>query len=131
MTILVGFTPKPQGHAAVAFAVQEAKLRDERLLVVNAGLGQQVIEEPGIAKKDELDQLRATLDESGVEFELRQNLRGNDSAEELLALEREDPSISMIVIGSRKRSAVGKLIMGSTAQRVILGAEVPVVSVKP
>ena len=77
-----------------------------------------------------MDALRATLEESGVSFTRVQHLRGNDAAEELLAVAEDNPNISMIVIGSRKRSPVGKLIMGSTGQRIILGAQVPVVAVK-
>lgn len=129
MTILVGFTPTPAGRAAVDFAIEEAQLRKTSLLVVNAGIGEQR-EEAGVAAKKQLDQVRFTLESSGVDFELVQHLRGNDAAEELLALSEDNPEITLIVIGSRKRSAVGKLIMGSTGQRVILGAGVPVVAVK-
>ena len=129
MTILVGFTPTPAGRAAVDFAIEEAQIRSTGLLVVNAGIGEQH-EEAGVAAGKQMDQVRFTLENSGVDFELVQHLRGNDAAEELLALEDEHPEISMIVIGSRKRSPVGKLIMGSTGQRVILGSSVPVVAVK-
>lgn len=129
MTILAGYTPSPSGRAAIDFAIEEARVRNTDLLVINAGIGEQTQEE-GVAAKKQLDALRATLEESGVEFRLVQHLRGNDAAEELLAVAEENPDISMIVIGSRRRSPVGKLIMGSTSQRIILGADVPVVAVK-
>ena len=129
MTILVGFTPTPAGRAAVDFAIEEAQIRKTGLLVVNAGVGEQR-EEAGVAAREQMDQVRFTLENSAVDFELVQHLRGHDAAEELLDLEDENPEISMIVIGSRKRSAVGKLIMGSTGQRIILGSSVPVVAVK-
>jgi nucleotide-binding universal stress UspA family protein len=37
----------------------------------------------------------------------------------------------VIVIGLRKRSAVGKLLMGSSALRILLDADCPVLAVKP
>lgn len=129
MTILVGFTPTPASRAAVDFAIEEAQIRTTSLLVVNAGIGEQR-DESGVAAGEQMDQVRYTLENSGVDFELVQHLRGNDAAEELLALEDDHPEISMIVIGARKRSAVGKFLMGSTGQRIILGSSVPVVAVK-
>lgn len=129
MTILVGYTPSPEGMAAVDFGIEQARAFDEALLVLNAGIGE-AHEEKGIATAEDLRELGDMLQAAGIRQELKQFLRGNDPVEEILALAEATPEVRMIVIGSRERSLVGKLIMGSTAQRIILGAEVPVVSVK-
>ena len=43
----------------------------------------------------------------------------------------DDVSASMIVVGLHRRSPLGKAIMGSTAQKIMLGAAAPVLSVRP
>ncbi len=129
MTILVGYTPNPEGMAAVEFGIRQARAFDDTLLVLNAGIGESQ-DERGVATKNELAAVVEKLQAAGIKYEAKQFLRGNDAVEEILALAEASPEISMIIIGSRKRSVVGKLIMGSSAQRIILGSPVPVVSVK-
>ncbi|WP_309132411.1 universal stress protein [Brevibacterium sp.] len=129
MTILVGYSPSPEGRAAVDFGIEQAKAFDDNLIVLNAGIGE-TPDERGVATNKDMDELTQTLRSSEVSHEILQFLRGNDPVEELLALAEATAETRMIVIGSRRRSPVGKLIMGSTAQRIILEAEVPVVSVK-
>ena len=76
---------------------------------------------------------RTALDErlaaAGVPGELRQSARGRDVAEELAAVIAET-SAELLVIGIRHRSAVGKLLMGSAAQRILLDVDCPVLAVK-
>jgi nucleotide-binding universal stress UspA family protein len=55
---------------------------------------------------------------------------GVDVAEQVLAV-ADEVSASLVVIGLRRRSPVGKLIMGSVAQRILLSADCPVLAVKP
>jgi nucleotide-binding universal stress UspA family protein len=43
----------------------------------------------------------------------------------------EEVSADLVVIGLRRRTPVGKLLMGSVAQRILLGAECAVLAVKP
>jgi hypothetical protein len=64
---------------------------------------------------------RIVLEASGVEYELRRQVRGRDAAEEILTAAQETGA-SLIVVGLRHRTPVGKLILGSTSQRVLLDA---------
>jgi nucleotide-binding universal stress UspA family protein len=56
-------------------------------------------------------------------------VRGLEPAEDLLKV-AEEVSAELIIIGLRRRSPVGKLILGSTAQRILLDAPCPVLAVK-
>lgn len=66
---------------------------------------------------------------AGVPAALRPN-DGPDAAD-LMIDASYDEEVELIVIGVRRRSPVGKLFLGSTAQRVILEAGCPVTAVKP
>jgi nucleotide-binding universal stress UspA family protein len=57
------------------------------------------------------------------------SVRGLQAGEDLVLL-AEEHKVDEIIIGVRRRSKVGKLLFGSTAQYVILNAPCPVVSVK-
>ena len=69
------------------------------------------------------------LDESGVSYDLRQLVRGFEPAEDLISI-AEANDAELIVIGLRRRSPVGKLILGSNAQRILLDAHCAVLAVK-
>ena len=53
-----------------------------------------------------------------------------DVADQVLAV-ADEVDAALIVVGLRRRTPVGKLIMGSVAQRILLGAHCPVLAVKP
>ncbi|MDK8347471.1 universal stress protein [Brevibacterium sp. UMB1308A] len=129
MTIIVGYVPKPQGRSAVDTAVQLAKDTGDTLFVVNAGVGE-AVDDPLVASPQHLQELRDHLGTTGVPHEVHQFLRGNDPVEEILALEETLPDVRMIVIGTPRRSRVGKLLLGSIAQSIISQATAPVLCVK-
>lgn len=128
--IVVGYVAKPEGEAALERAVQEAKLRGARLIVANSHRGGDSFDGAASMKADdELEAVSAKLADSGVEHEIRQLVRGFEPSEDLIAL-AHDVEAELIVIGLRRRSPVGKLILGSNAQRILLDAECPVLAVK-
>jgi nucleotide-binding universal stress UspA family protein len=127
MVIVVGYYPAAPGHAALARAIQEARLRSGRLVVVNSSRGDALVDRR-FAQGEDVDQIEETLRASGVEWQLKQPVRGRDAAEEILEA-AESTRADLIVIGLRHRTPVGKLILGSTAQRVLLDARCPVLSV--
>ncbi|MGY1638309.1 universal stress protein [Geodermatophilus sp. SYSU D00742] len=125
--VVVGVVPNPRGEAALAHAVVEAHRRGARLVVVNSSRGDALVDEEFLQGAP-LRQLQADLTVSGVPFELRQPI-GRDVAEELAAAVVETDA-ELLVIGLRRRSAVGKLLMGSAAQRILLDVDCPVLAVK-
>ncbi|MEV0171349.1 universal stress protein [Streptomyces sp. NPDC050803] len=128
MTILVGYVPSPEGEAALRTGIAEARLRDEKLLVVNTTRGDAYVD-PRFAQEADLGHVREDLAALGVDFDIHQVLGARDAAEEIIDL-AEQMDASLVVIGLRRRSAVGKLIMGSAAQQILLGVGCPVLAVK-
>jgi nucleotide-binding universal stress UspA family protein len=131
MTIVVGYVAKPEGRAALERAIEEARLRHTRLVVVNSSRGgPEPAADDEVARADqELAQVGATLQEEGIDFEVRHLVRGSEPANDLVAV-AEEVDADFIVIGLRRRSPVGKLILGSNAQQVLLDAPCPVLAVK-
>ena len=128
MTIVVGYVPTPEGEAALTAAISEAQLREEPLHIINSSRGD-VLADRRYASEDTLDEVRARLDSTGVAYEIHQLVRGHDASEELVS-EADRLRAKLIVIGLRRRTATGKLITGSQAQRVLLEANCPVLAVK-
>ena len=130
MTIVVGYVPRAEGRAALRRAAEEARLRSARLIVINSNKGGgHLDEDDAIQHERELAEVRAQLDADGVEHEVRQLVRGLDPADDLIAV-AEETHADFIVIGLRRRTPVGKLILGSNAQRILLDAPCPVLAVK-
>jgi nucleotide-binding universal stress UspA family protein len=128
MKILVGYVPTPEGEAALEAAGQEAVLRGASILLLNTSRGDAYID-ARYANSEELAAAEAKLRAQGVEVTIQQAVGSGDVANELLKAAAEE-DVSLIVLGLRRRSPVGKLILGSTAQRVLLEAPVPVLAVK-
>ena len=127
-TIVVGWTPDEYGEAALARAVEEARLREGRIVVVNATRGDALVDER-YADNDQLARLSQELADAGVAVDVRRSM-GADVGDQVLEV-ADEVSADLIVIGLRRRSPVGKLLMGSVAQRILLGAECAVTAVKP
>jgi len=128
MTILVAYAPRPEGRAALAKGIQMAIAQNEKLVVVNASPGGPH-KDPALADSHDTEWVRRELAASGLEAEFKQFVRGKDAVEEIQELAESLPA-SLLVIGLRKRTPVGKLIMGSTAQEILLTVDCPVLAVK-
>jgi len=130
MAIVVGYVPTNEGRAALRRAAEEARLRATRLVVINSSRGgHEMGPAEALRHARDLDEVRAELERDGIDHEVRQLVRGLEPADDLIAV-AEEVAADFIVIGLRRRTAVGKLILGSNAQRVLLEATCPVLAVK-
>jgi nucleotide-binding universal stress UspA family protein len=130
VAVVVGYVPTKEGRAALRRAAEESLLRHSRLIVINSSRGGKDFDaEEGVRFESELRTIEGRLDAAGVNHEVRQLVRGNDPSEDLIAV-AEEVGAEFIVIGLRRRTPVGKLILGSNAQRILLDASCPVLAVK-
>jgi len=128
MSIIVGYVPTPEGRAALQAAIEQARAFESSLHIVNFSRGDRHVD-PNFASEEDLASLRETLDGSGVQYDVAQVVSGEDAWEDVVAA-ADKHQARMIVIGMRKRSATGKLLFGSNAQRILLQAHCPVLAVK-
>ena len=139
MSILVGYVHTSEGAAALDRAIQEARERGTRLHVVR------VLQEPTTDDPTQHRDWSQALDQArddAARLEQQLTERGIDVSVELVVTSRSSPAdvllelsargeVELLVIGMRRRSRVGKLVLGSAAQELLLHAEVPVLAVKP
>ncbi len=128
MTILIAYAPRPEGEAALEKGIEIAVRRNERLIVVNAAPGG-ASEDPNIIDGYDAERLEQRLQQLPIPAEFKLFVRGNDALEEILKLV-ETQDVSLLVIGLRKRSAVGKLLLGSMAHDILMTVPCPVLAVK-
>ena len=128
MTIVVGYTPTPTGRAAVSAATTEARRSGRPLVVVNTSQGD-ALDHPAFAHPADLGWGCTTLEEADVTFTIRQKVRGRDTADELIGV-LEEVGAEFCVIGIRRRSAAGKMMLGSNAHRFLMDAPCPVLTVR-
>ncbi len=126
--VVLGYVPKPEGEAALAASIAEAQLRNAELVVVNSHRARHGDLEAETIEK-ELEEVRARVQEAGVAVDIRRSETGLEASEDLLGI-AEEVAAELIVIGLRRRTPVGKLILGSNAQRILLDAHCPVLAVK-
>ena len=127
--VLVGWIRSPEGQAAVDAAVEETRRRQGRLVVVHSSRGGDEDAATVMTTRDALSELEARLKSEGLEVTVRDFVRGKDPADDLMEV-AEKEGAGLIVIGLRRRSPVGKLLMGSNAQEILLRADCPVLAVK-
>ena len=128
MTILVAYIPRPEGQAALDKGIEFARQRQEALIVVNAtpgGTG----EDLSRADVQDVERVEKILAESGLKAEFKQFVRGRNAIDEINELV-DSRQVSKLVIGLRRRSAVGKLLLGSMAQEILLTISCPILAVK-
>jgi nucleotide-binding universal stress UspA family protein len=128
MNVIVGYRPTPEGSAALDRAVDVARRFGARLIVVNSA--ERPAEAPEATSLErEVDALSQRLAAEGLPHDIRQLDVDDDPGESILS-SVSDPVSDLIVIGLRRRSPVGKLIMGSVAQDVLLESGCAVLAVK-
>ena len=130
MKIMVGFDGSKVAEAALELAAEHAQAFGAQILLVRSMVGG-----PEVPKRDfenserELEYHKNEFKKKDIVCESLLSVRGMEPGEDLIKLAKEH-SVDEIIMGVRRRSKVGKLVFGSTAQYVILNAPCPVVTVK-
>ena len=131
MSVAVAHQPSPTSTLALRQAAAEARMRGTSLAVIHVvetlDLDRMEALRAGLA--DEIDKTLAASQDEHVAWELYPATAQRDVAEAVLRLAVE-AGAELLVIGARRRTPVGKFLLGSLTQTIILGADMPVMVVK-
>ncbi len=128
MTVLLAYIATPEGDAALATALEEAARRDTDAVVVHVTRLEPADGSP-YSEEQVLDAVQQRFAAAGIDAEIRQLPAGTNPADVVVSVAAETAA-EVVVIGLRRRTAVGKLVLGSTSQQILLGLDCPVLAVK-
>ncbi len=130
MKILVGYDGSNSAKEALNLAKIHAKAFGASVSVVTSMEKGTEGQREEIAQSEKgLEWAKSVFEEDGIDCDTHLLIRGLSPGEDIVEYARESQA-EEIIVGVKRRSKVGKLLMGSTAQFVILQAPCPVVSVK-
>ena len=131
--IIVGYDPQTFDRAPVNFAVAAARFTGAPLVIASVCAGSVVRDGSAAGRLDEdlaadasgaLDEVGRELDAEGIAVEFRQI--DNTSAARALHEAAEAQDAGLLVVGSTNRGAIGRVLPGSTAERLMHGAPCPI-----
>ena len=130
MKFLVAYNGSKESKSALDLAKKNAKIFDAMILVMSSSEGGTGEKPEDINKiQRDLELIQDDMQKEGVHCEINQLARGLEPGEDLV-LFAEENEVDQIFVGVQKKSRAQKLLLGSTAQYVILKAGCPVTSVK-
>ena len=130
MKLLVGYDGTNSAKEALDLAKSHAKIFGASVEVVTSMQKGTESERKDIEQAERgLEYAKSLFEEDGIACNTHLLIHGLAAGEDLVEFANEN-QIDQIVVGVKRRSKVGKLLMGSTAQYVILQAECPVITVK-
>jgi len=130
MKILVAYDGSKVTKEALQLAIKHASAFKGTILLVHSMVGG-----PEIPRKEfddaekELQQQGIILKGDGLSCETLLSVRGLEAGEDMVRIAAEKMA-DEIIIGIQRKSKVGKLLFGSTAQYIIMNAPCPVVTVR-
>lgn len=131
MKVLVGYNGSKASRLALDEAARYAKAFGATVYVMTSMEGGSSEKPEDISRVNELlKEAEAVLVSKGAPYELSQLVRGMSPGEDLVYFAK-DNQIDHIFLGIEKTSRLGKLLLGSTAQYIILKAHCPVTTIKP
>ena len=131
MKFLVCYDETNGAKEALKVAQEHARVWNAKLEVVNAVIRVEPLKHSRVQKMEEnlAEQVKEILGSDDPPYEVQLLLTDLTSGEQLVKF-AEDLKIDLIFLGIVKKSKVGKLLFGSTAQYVILHSPCPVVTVQ-
>ena len=130
MKILVGYEESRVADAALNLALEHARAFGAEVLIVTSLEQSPTLKIEDIDKaENRLEKIKKPFTAEDIPCEARATVSYQSPGEDLVSFAKEN-DVDEIIVGVRRRSKVGKLVFGSTAQYVILEADCPVVAVK-
>ena len=129
-TFLVGYDGSNAANDAIALACKYASALQASVHVLTSmGKGTEDNQKEIDGAQQSLAYAESLFEKEGISSETHLMIRGLSPGEDLVRFAEEN-KVDLIFVGVKRRSKVGKLLMGSTAQYVILNAPAPVISIR-
>lgn len=130
MRILVGYDGSNAAKEAMDQAKKCAVAFQAAVDVVTSMVKATEGEQEAILQAERgLEYAQTIFNKENIECQTHLLVRGFSAGEDIVKF-AEDNHVDLIVVGVKRRSKVGKIILGSTAQYIIIKAPCPVLSVK-